>query len=308
VIPDNFVENIITAPATRREAGVGIREGGRGSSSAMRSRPGHAPEGGERMMPIHTLPRNDFKQRLAEGAKQPGLWLTLESPNATEVVAGSGYDWLLLDMEHTTVDPSQVAAHVGAARGGTAELAVRIPWNDPIIVKRLLDAGVRTLMFPNVQSAAEARAAVSSTRYPPHGIRGVSGNMRANSFARVKDYPETYQREQCVIVQLESPAAIAAIEEIGAVEGVDALFIGPNDLAANMGLFGKPGAPEVKAVVAEAIVRIRATGKAAGILNYNLVEARALFKAGFDFIAVSSDMAILARQSEAILAQVKARE
>lgn len=260
------------------------------------------------MMPVHKLRENLFKRRLASGAKQPGLWLTLESPNATEVLAGAGYDWLLLDMEHTTVDPSQIAGHVRAANGGTAELAVRIPWNEPIMVKRLLDAGVRTLMFPCVQSAAEAQAAVSATRYPPHGIRGVSGNMRANSFARVKDYPDAYQREQCVIVQLESLKAIAAIEEIGAVDGVDALFIGPNDLAATMGLFGKPGAPEVKAVIADAIQRISKTAKAAGILNYNIAEARALFKAGFAFIAVNSDTSILARQSEAILAQLKSDE
>ena len=257
------------------------------------------------MMPVHKLSENLFKRGLASGAKQAGLWLTLESPNATEVLAGTGYDWLLLDMEHTTVDPSQVAEHIRAARGGTGELAVRIPWNEPIMVKRLLDAGVRTLMFPCVQSAAEARAAVAATRYPPHGIRGVSGNMRANSYARVKDYAEAHQAQQCVIVQLESQKAIAAIEEIGAVEGVDALFIGPNDLAATMGLFGKPGAPEVKAVIADAIVRINKTGKGAGILNYNIAEARALFKAGFDFIAVNSDTSILARQSEVILAQVR---
>jgi 4-hydroxy-2-oxoheptanedioate aldolase len=257
------------------------------------------------MTPAHRHRENLFKRRLQGGFMQPGLWLTLESPNATEILAGAGYDWMLLDMEHTTVDPSHIAVHLRAASGGTAELAVRIPWNEPILVKRLLDAGVRTLMFPFVQSAAEAQAAVAATRYPPHGMRGVSGNMRANSFARDKDYAKTYQQEQCVIVQLESPTAIAAIEQIAAVDGVDALFIGPNDLAANMGLFGQPGAPEVKAVIAEAIVRINKTGKAAGILNFNVAEARALFKAGVAFIAVNSDTAILARHSEAILAQLR---
>ncbi|MEO8740558.1 MAG: aldolase/citrate lyase family protein [Casimicrobiaceae bacterium] len=252
------------------------------------------------------LRENVFKRRLGDGSRQPGLWLTLESPTATEILAGAGYDWLLLDMEHTTVDPSQVAEHIRAACGGTAELAVRIPWNEPIMVKRLLDAGVRTLMFPNVQSAAEAQAAVAATRYPPHGIRGVSGNMRANSYARVKNYGETYRQEQCLIVQLESPKAIAAIEEIAAIDGIDALFIGPNDLAASMGLFGQPGAPAVNAVITGAVVRINKTGKAAGILNFNIAEARALFKAGFAFIAVNSDTSILARRSEAILAEVKA--
>jgi 4-hydroxy-2-oxoheptanedioate aldolase len=235
----------------------------------------------------------------------PGLWLSLESPIATEILAGAGYDWLLLDMEHTTLDPSQVAAHIRAAWGGTAELAVRLPWNEPVMVKRLLDAGVRTLMFPFVQSADEARAAVAATRYPPHGIRSVSGNSRATGFARIPDYPERYREEQCVIVQIESPRALAAIEEIAAVDGVDALFIGPADLAANMGFYGKPGAPEVKAAIADAVVRIRRTGKAAGMLNYNLAEARALFAAGFSFIAVNSDLAILARRSEAILAEVQ---
>lgn len=260
------------------------------------------------MTPAHRLRENLFKRGLHEGSKQPGLWLTLESPTATEILAGAGYDWLLLDMEHTTVDPSQIAEHIRAASGGTAELAVRIPCNEPIMVKRLLDAGIRTLMFPYVQSAAEARAAVAATRYPPHGIRGVSGNMRANGYARIQDYGMNYHQEQCVIVQLESPKAIAAIEEIAAVEGVDALFIGPNDLAANMGLFGKPGAPEVKALIGAALERIVKTGKAAGILNFNIGEARALLKAGFSFVAVNSDTAILARRSEAILAEVKQGE
>jgi 4-hydroxy-2-oxoheptanedioate aldolase len=254
---------------------------------------------------MHELVPNMFKRRLAQGEKQPGLWLTLESTNATEVLAGAGFDWLLLDMEHTTIDLSQVADHLRAARGGTTELAVRIPWNEPIAVKRLLDAGVRTIMFPCVQSATEARAAVAATRYPPEGIRGVSGNMRANSFARVKDYGAKYREEQCIILQLESLKAIAAIEEIAAVEGVDALFVGPNDLAASMGLFGRTDAEEVKAVIAEAVARINATGKASGILNFNIDEARALFAAGFAFIAVASDTSILARRSEAILAELR---
>ena len=258
------------------------------------------------MMPLQKLTTNRFKQGFKEGRNQPGLWLTLESPTSTEIVSGSGYDWMLLDMEHTTVDASQVAEHLRAAKGGTAELAVRLPWNEPVLVKRLLDAGIRTLMFPFVQSADEARAAVAATRYPPQGIRGVSGNMRANGFSRIQDYGETYQAEQCVIVQLESPQALAAIEEIGAIDGIDAMFIGPNDLAANMGLFGKPGAPEVKAAIVDAIARIKKTGKAAGMLNFNIAEARALFKSGCDFVAVGSDTSILARRSEAILAEIKA--
>ena len=250
------------------------------------------------------MPPNQFKARLAQGKRQPGLWLTLESVNATEIVAGSGYDWLLLDMEHTGLDLSQVADHIRAARGGTAELVVRIPWNEPIVMKRLLDSGVRSFMIPFVQSAAEARAAVAATRYPPHGIRGVSGNMRANAFARYSDYAARYHEEQCIIVQIESPVAVAAIGEIGAVEGVDGVFVGPNDLAANMGLFGQPGAAQVRSAIGDALTRIRSTGKAAGILNFDPVQARGLFNDGYSFIAVGSDTSILARRSEALLADV----
>lgn len=255
-------------------------------------------------MSTATLPPNDFKRGLAEGRRQPGLWLTLESPNATEILAGSGYAWLLLDMEHTTLGIGQVADHVRAARGGTAELVVRVPWNEPIMMKRLLDAGVRSFMIPFVQGAEQARAAVAATRYPPHGIRGVSGNMRANGFARFKDYPERYHEEQCIVVQIESPEAAAAVPQIGAVDGVDGLFVGPNDLAANMGLFGKPGHPEVRAEIDRLAPSIAETGKAAGILNFDPAEARALFARGYSYIAVASDTAILARRSEALLAEV----
>ncbi|UZF95884.1 HpcH/HpaI aldolase family protein [Bosea sp. NBC_00550] len=253
-----------------------------------------------------TLQPNLFKRGLIEGKRQPGLWLTLESLNATEILAGAGYSWLLLDMEHTPVDPSQVSQHLRAAKGGTAEVVVRIPWNEPIMMKRLLDAGVRSFMVPFVQNAEEARAAVAATRYPPHGIRGVSGNMRGNNYARIKDYNERYHEEQCIIVQIETPAAAVAIPEIGAVEGVDGIFVGPNDLAANMGLFGKPGAPEVRAEIDRALDAIKKTGRAPGILNFNVGEARELFDAGYSYIAVGSDTAILARRSEALLGEINA--
>jgi 4-hydroxy-2-oxoheptanedioate aldolase len=254
-------------------------------------------------MPLTSLPPNLFKRGLDERRHQPGLWLTLESAGSTEVVAGSGYDWLLLDMEHTTLGLSQVVEHIRAARGGTAEMMVRIPNNDPVLIKRILDAGVRTLMIPFVQSAAEARAAVAATRYPPKGIRGVSSNNRANNFARIAEYGKRYHEEQCLVVQVETPSAIDAISEIGEIDGVDGIFVGPNDLAANMGLFGQPGAPAVQDVIASALERIKGTGKAAGILNFNPAEARQLFIDGFRFIAVGSDTSLLARHSEALVAE-----
>ncbi len=252
------------------------------------------------------LPTNRFKTGLREGRRQPGLWVTLESVNVTEIVAGSGYDWLLLDMEHTTLGIAAVADHLRAARGGTAEVVVRVPWNEPVLVKRLLDAGVRSLMFPYVQTAEEAARAVAATRYPPEGIRGFSGNSRANLFARVADYAARAHEEICVIVQVESPDAVAAIGAIGAIEGVDAIFVGPNDLAANMGMLGRSGAPEVRAAVRGALDAIRATGKASGMLEFNVAEARRLFEAGYTFVAVGSDTGIIARRSEALLAEIQA--
>lgn len=252
-----------------------------------------------------SLPPNKFKRHLIEGKVQIGLWLSMDSLFATEIVAGSGFDWLLLDMEHTSIDLSQVVQHLRAAKGGTAEVVVRIPWNEPIIVKRLLDAGVRSLMVPYVQSAEEARRAVAATRYPPQGVRGSAGNTRASNFNRLAAYLEKYQEEQCLIAQIETPASIEAIEEIGKVDGVDGLFVGPNDLAMNMGRSGDPGAADVKLAIADALARIRATGKAAGILNFNPGEARAHIAANIGFIAVGSDASILARKSEALLAEVR---
>ena len=256
--------------------------------------------------PAPTIRPNLFKQGLRARKKQPGIWLTLESPNVTEIIAGAGYSWMLLDMEHTSLDLSQVADHIRAAQGGTAELMVRMPWNDSIMFKRLLDTGVRTFMVPYVQSAEEAQRAVAATRYPPQGIRGVSGTSRATAWGRIKEYAQKYQEAHCIVVQIESPVAIAAIPQIGAVDGVDGLFVGPNDLAASMGLFGKTGAPEVKAAIAQALRAIEATGKAPGILNFVPAESRELSKMGYDFIAVGGDTHMIARRSESLLAEMLA--
>jgi 4-hydroxy-2-oxoheptanedioate aldolase len=251
------------------------------------------------------LTPNMFKRNLAAGKKQIGLWLSLDSPLSTEMVAGAGYDWLLLDLEHTAIDLSSVVHHLRAAKGGTAEMLVRIPWNEPVIFKRLLDVGVRSFMVPMVQSAEEARAAVSATRYPPHGIRSAAGNTRASNFNRITSYLDRCHEEQCIVTQIESTKAIDAIPGIGAVEGVDGLFIGPNDLSANMGMVGKFGHPAVQEKIALALERIQKTGKAPGILNFVPAEAKGFFKAGFQFIAVGADGALLARRSEALLQDIQ---
>ncbi len=198
---------------------------------------------------------------------------------------------------------AQIAAHVNAAHGGTAELMVRIPSVDPVLTKNLLDSGVRSIMYPFVQTKEEARLAVAATRYPPHGVRGVGGGNRANAYNRIKEYNARYAEEQCVVVQVESPLAMTAIREIGAVDGLDGIFIGPNDLAANMGLFGQPSAQPVRDAISKGLADIKVAGKAAGLLNFNPEEARARFAEGFNFIAVGSDGSLLIRRTEDLRAE-----
>jgi 4-hydroxy-2-oxoheptanedioate aldolase len=247
---------------------------------------------------------NELKRALAaQDRKLPGFWLTTASPTVTEIAAGAGFDWLLIDMEHTPNELPLVIDHLRAAVGGTAEPVVRVPWNEPVLVKRLLDSGARSFLFPYVQDAAEAAAAVAATRYPPHGVRGHSGSNRATRYGRDKTYLSTYADEICVIVQAETADAVARIGELAAVDGVDAVFIGPGDLSADMGELGKGwNAPRVRQVGLEGLAGIKAKGKAAGTLLYDEAAAKELFGLGFDFIAVGSDTTMLARGTDRLAA------
>ena len=251
------------------------------------------------------MPQNRFKRALAAGTQQIGLWMSLASPSATEVAAGAGFDWLLLDMEHAPNELPDVAHHLRAAEGGTAEPVVRVPWNEPVIVKRLLDIGARTLLFPFVQSAEEARRAVAATRYPPQGIRGFAGTTRANRYGRAAGYAQKAAEEICVLVQCETRKAVADIAAIAAVDGVDGIFIGPSDLAADMGHLGNTQHADVQAAILDAGKRIRAGGKAPGFLSVREDETRRVLDGGFLFVAVNTDVAILARQSEALVRSFK---
>jgi 4-hydroxy-2-oxoheptanedioate aldolase len=250
---------------------------------------------------IDDLPRNNFKRALKAGEAQIGLWLSMTSPVATEIVAGAGFDWMLVDMEHSANDLVEVGAHLRAAVGGSAEPVVRVPWNEPVMVKRLLDLGARSLLFPFVQSAEEAKRAVAATRYPPKGIRGVAGTTRANRYGRVKDYPKRAEDEICVLVQVETQQAVAEIEAIAAIDGVDGLFIGPADLSASMGHIGNWQRPEIWQTIISAGQRIRKAGKAPGFLSAREDECRGVLEAGFQFVAVGSDVGLLARHSEALV-------
>ena len=247
---------------------------------------------------------NAFKRRLYERVPQLGYWLSLNSLAATEIAAGAGFEWVLLDMEHSTLSIETIERHLLAARhGGDAEFIVRIPGVDPIMVKRLLDAGVRSFMFPYVQTVEDAQLAVAATRYPPSGIRGYSGNTRANRFTTDTAYPGKAHEEIVVILQVETPQALDNIPAYGAIEGVDGIFIGPNDLAASIGLVGQAGHPEVRRLVDEAGKAILATGKAAGMLDFNVATARPLVEGDFTFVAVGSDLSTVSRGTKQLLGE-----
>ena len=251
------------------------------------------------------MPVNRLKRALRDGDVQIGLWGSLSSHIAAEIVAGAGFDWLLLDTEHSPTELADVHRQLQAMQASATAAVVRPAWNDPVVFKRLLDIGVQSLLVPFVQTADEARRAVAATRYPPHGIRGVATTTRANRYGRVTDYLRRAQDEICVIVQIETRAALANLEAIATVDGVDAVFVGPNDLAADMGHLGDSAHPEVRAAIDGAIGRIRATGKAAGILAPVEAEARRLIDLGCRFVGVGSDAGVLARQADALAARFK---
>lgn len=250
-----------------------------------------------------SLPRNAFKQALANCERQVGLWSGLASQIAAEIIAGAGFDWIVIDGEHGPNDIASLLAQLQAMRGGTAEPVFRVPWNDPVIIKRALDVGARSLLVPFVQNAEEARKAVAAARYPPRGIRGVAVAVRATDYGRVEGYHANAHLDTCILVQLESRAALGQIEAIAGVDGVDGLFIGPSDLAADCGRLGNPKHPEVQAAIKDAAKRIRAAGKSAGTLAGNVDDIDFLFDLGFNFTATGSDVGILARGAEHIAAR-----
>ena len=251
------------------------------------------------------LPRNAFKQALARGERQVGLWSALASPIAAEIIAGAGFDWIVIDGEHGPNDIPSLLTQLQAMRGGTAEPVFRVPWNDAVIITRALDVGARSLLVPFVQNAEEARKAVAATRYPPLGVRGVAVGPRANDYGRIKGYHQNAHLDNCVLVQLESRAALLEVESIAAVEGVDGIFIGPSDLAADFGHLGNSKHPEVQVAIKDAVERIRKTGKPAGTFASDIEDVDSLFDLGFTFTAAGGDVGILARGAERIAARFR---
>ena len=249
--------------------------------------------------------RNAFKAALAARKLQIGLWSSLCSNIAAEIVSDSGFDWILLDTEHSPNEIPDLVKQLQAIQAGTATPIIRPAWNDAVLAKRALDIGAQTLLFPYVQNPEEAKRAVASTRYPPHGIRGVSVAARASRYGRVPGYLTKANAEICVLVQVETAPALRELEAIAQVGGIDGVFIGPSDLAASLGHLGNPAHAEVQAAIQDAVIRLKAVGKPAGILTGNEEEARRYIEWGYLFVAVGADIGLLARNADALAKNFK---
>jgi 4-hydroxy-2-oxoheptanedioate aldolase len=250
-------------------------------------------------------PRNPLKTALAQGRVQIGLWLGLTDPLIAEMAASAGFDWCLIDAEHGPNTVKDVLAQLQAI-GGRAAPVVRVPVNETWLLKQVLDLGAQTVLVPMVGSAEEATRAVAACRYPPQGIRGVAAPIvRASGYGALADYATTANDEICVIVQVETRAAAGQIDAIAAVDGVDAVFIGPADLSSDMGFPGRPMEPEVLAEIDRLIERIRAAGKAAGIIQYDAAAVAHYAAAGVTFIGAGSDAGLISATLRAVARSAK---
>jgi len=249
-------------------------------------------------------PVNTFKQALQRGEPQIGLWVSLIGSLSTEICAGAGFDWLLLDGEHTPNDLSSMLSQLQLMGGYRSQPVCRIPVGDTALIKQYLDLGVPNLLVPMVDTAAQAQALVRACRYPPEGIRGMAG-ARASRWGRYGAYAKEANAQICLLVQAETRLALTNLDAILAIEGIDGVFIGPADLSASMGHVGNPGHPEVQAAIEDAITRIRKAGKAPGILTADVTLSKRYLQLGALFVAVGLDTQILVRGTSGLLAQFK---
>ena len=240
------------------------------------------------------IPTNKFKAALKAGKQQIGMWNSIGGQTVIEIIAGFGYDWVLIDTEHSPVEVTDVLPALQAIAGyPDTSAVVRPAVNDPVLIKRYLDIGAQTLLIPYVQSAAEAEAAVSAMRYPPNGIRGFAGLTRASRYGKAEKYATRAEEELCLLVQVETKTALDRLEEIAAVDGVDGVFIGPADLAASLGHPGDLTHPDVVSAIEGAIERLNSIGVPAGILSLDRAFAKRCIKLGTSFTAIGVDLGVL---------------
>ncbi|PLW77950.1 HpcH/HpaI aldolase family protein [Cohaesibacter celericrescens] len=240
-------------------------------------------------------PKNIFKARLKSGETQIGLWMDIGSATAAEICSVAGFDWLVIDGEHSPIGLRDIQDQLRAI-GDKGQAVVRVRDDNRAEIKQMLDIGAQTILIPMIDSVEQAREAVKSILYPPKGVRGVGAALaRASLYNSIPDYLITANDEVCLILQIESMAGIAALEDILALDGIDGIFIGPADLSADMGYLGNPEAKEVQTVINKAISTIQSAGKAAGILTFDPAMAETYKAMGVDFLAVGSDVSILAK-------------
>ncbi len=249
---------------------------------------------------------NAFKQRLAAGEAQIGLWLALASPYTTEIAATAGFDWVLIDGEHAPNDVRSTLAQLQAVAAYPTHPIVRVVEGRTALIKQMLDIGATTILVPMVESPEQARSLVEAMRYPPDGVRGVgSAIARVSRWGQRTQYLDEANDEVCLLLQIESQRGLDQLDAIAAVDGVDGIFFGPADLSASMGFRGKPGAPEVQAAIESGIARVRAAGKAPGILVSDPTLARRYLDLGATFVAVGVDASLLARAARELAASYR---
>jgi 4-hydroxy-2-oxoheptanedioate aldolase len=253
-------------------------------------------------MPLRLIPT--FRDHLAR-ANRPlvGMWVCSGSPLIAEICAGGGLDWLLIDMEHSPNGLESVLAQLQAVGGYPTTPVVRVPMNDTVIIKQVLDLGAQNLLVPMVSSADEARACVEAVRYPPRGRRGVGSALaRSARWNRVDGYLTGADEHVSLFVQIETAAGVEAAAEIAAVDGIDGVFVGPSDLAASMGVLGQQSHADVVAAVQRTFQAVGAAGKPVGVNAFVPEVARSYLESGASFVLVGADVALLARGSEALAA------
>ncbi|WP_412552432.1 HpcH/HpaI aldolase family protein [Shimia sp. MIT1388] len=252
-------------------------------------------------------PHNPFKAALANKQPQIGCWMCFGETVAAELMSSTGFDWLVVDGEHGPNDLRSITDQLRALEPTSSHAVVRVPIGEDWVLKQVLDAGAQTVLVPMVDTGAQAEAIVRACRYAPDGVRGMGGyGARVTQFGNIPDYGTTANAEICVLVQAETRTAIKNLDSILAVEGVDGVFIGPADLSADMGFPGQPEAPEVQAVIKDAITRIAAAGKAPGILTFSMAAAKTYLDLGATFVAVGIDTVVLAQAARALSRDAKA--
>jgi len=253
------------------------------------------------------VPENHFKRALATGQVQFGCWLGLADSFSAELMSQAGFDWLVIDGEHAPNDLRSTLAQLQVVAASDAHAVVRVPVGETYMLKQVLDAGAQTVLVPMVETADQARQLVRDVTFPPHGDRGVGYALgRASRFGTIADYGTAADAQICLLVQVENRRGLAALEEILAVDGVDGVFIGPADLAADMGHIGNADHPDVQAVIMDALARIRAAGKAPGILSTQDKMTNDALEAGAQFVAVGADVLLLGATARALAAKWQA--